>query len=99
MQFFEFLAGPFGVLRNVNGIDEIDIWGAELGVKLQSNRLAESVRSWQCHGERDSGHGIPSGCGWQQLTFTPDYTINAGFEILRPIGQSNINWMTRLDRG
>ncbi|MEM7355047.1 MAG: TonB-dependent receptor, partial [Acidobacteriota bacterium] len=37
MQFFEFLVGPFGLLRVVSNIDEVEIQGAELGFNWRAN--------------------------------------------------------------
>ena len=33
MQFFEFYVGPFGLMRTVEGIDEVTIKGLEVGAR------------------------------------------------------------------
>ena len=39
MQFFNFFAGPFGLLRVVTNIDEVTIKGAEIDARWQINEM------------------------------------------------------------
>jgi iron complex outermembrane receptor protein len=85
MQFFEFLVGPFGLLRVVSNIDEVEIKGFELG----ANTI---VTDWlQVYGgfsyvdseiEENNSRPITEG---NESPYTPEFTLNLATEIDFPI--------------
>jgi iron complex outermembrane receptor protein len=88
MQFFEFLVGPFGLLRVISNIDEVELQGAELGL------------SWRAtpHFEIDASYGLtdseilrntsrPATVG-NRSPFTPDQTANLSAYYSRAIGNA-----------
>ncbi len=88
MQFFEFFVGPFGLLRVVSNIDEVDVYGIEF------NTSAEVVEGWTFFGsinvtesEIQANSSRPSTVG-NKSPYTADYTINLGTEIDVPMNDS-----------
>jgi iron complex outermembrane receptor protein len=88
MQFFEFFVGPFGLLRVLSNIDEVDVYGIEF------NTSAEVVEGWTFFGsinvtesEIQANSSRPSTVG-NKSPYTADYTINLGTEIDVPMNDS-----------
>jgi iron complex outermembrane receptor protein len=85
MQFFEFLVGPFGLLRVVSNIDEVEIAGFELG----ANTI---VTDWlQVYGgfsyvdsEIEENNSRPATEG-NESPYTPEFTFNLATELDFPI--------------
>lgn len=85
MQFFEFFVGPFGLLRVVSNIDEVEVMGVEF------NTNVEIVPGWDVFGsfnwtdsEIKANSSRPSTVG-NESPYTPDYTINLGTQVVAPI--------------
>ncbi|MBX7482408.1 TonB-dependent receptor [Qipengyuania qiaonensis] len=96
MQFFEFFVGPFGLLRVVSNIDEVEVKGVEL------NLSAEVVDGWKFYGafnvtdsEIKANASRPYTVG-NKSPYTADWTLNLGTEIDTPIA-SDINFIMRWD--
>lgn len=85
MQFFEFFVGSFGLLRVVSNIDKVDVYGGEL------NLTARIVDGWTVFGsgnvtgsEIKKNSSRPDTVG-NKSPYTPDYTLNAGTQVVLPI--------------
>ena len=85
MQFFEFLVGPFGLLRVVSNIDEVSIQGVELGFGWRASN------SFNVYGgvnitdsEIDKNASRPATVG-NESPYTPDMTANLGLDFSRPV--------------
>ena len=96
MQFFEFFVGPFGLLRVVSNIDEVEVYGVEF------NTSAEVVEGWKFFGsvnvtesEIKANSSRPSTVG-NKSPYTADYTINLGTEIDIPL-TDNVDLIMRAD--
>ncbi len=96
MQFFEFFVGPFGLLRVVSNIDEVDVYGIEF------NTSAEIIEGWKFFGsvnvtesEIKANSSRPSTVG-NNSPYTADYTINLGTEIDTPLN-NDIDLIMRAD--
>lgn len=85
MQFAELVAGPFGVLRAVNTIDQVRIAGGETeasvqvthGFSVYAGATAQSSKILAMSSRPDAvGNKAPA---------APDYTINGGAEFLIPL--------------
>ena len=97
MQFFEFFVGPFGLLRVVNNIDEVEITGAEISANA---RLGDH---WQLYGafnvtdsEIKENRVRPDTVG-NKSPYTPDYTLNVGAQFEYPIANGGIDFVARAD--
>lgn len=82
MQFFEFFAGSFGILRVVSNIDEVEIMGAELAFSFAA------TESWSIYGSANvtdseiNENNARPGTEGGKSPYTPDYTGNLGTEYV-----------------
>ena len=95
MQFFEFYVGPFGLLRTVEGIDEVTIQGFELAGSWQ---ITDGLRLDAGYSSIDSeidamtvrpyvvGNDVPN---------APEFTANAALTWDRQFG--DMNFMARVE--
>ena len=84
MQFFEFFAGPFGILRVVSNIDRVDILGFEADAKVSPIAgidLFGSVNITDSEIKRNASR--PDTVG-NKSPYTADYTINLGMQATQP---------------
>ena len=80
MQFFNFFAGPFGLLRAVTNIDEVTIMGAEIDARWQINEMFTVFAGYGItDGEIDKYSGRPYTKG-NEVPYAPEYTGNIGAE-------------------
>ena len=96
MQFFEFFVGPFGLLRVVSNMDEVDISGFELDA---SWRATENLRLYVGANFTDSeikaNSSRPDTVG-NEAPYTPEYTVNIGGDINFPLS-NGMNVFARVD--
>jgi iron complex outermembrane receptor protein len=89
MQFFNFFAGPFGLLRVVTNIDEVSIKGYELDARWNVNENVSLFAGYAVtDGEIDKYTGRPYTKGGE-VPYAPEYTGNAGIDIKFPV---TTNW-------
>jgi iron complex outermembrane receptor protein len=96
MQFFEFVVGPFGLLRVVENIDEVELQGVE-------GALTWSATSWLdlfaggtwIDGEIKKSRVRPDTVG-NESPATPDYTANASVYFHFPVS-SKMQFITNLN--
>jgi len=85
MQFFNFFAGPFGLLRAVTNIDEVTIMGAEIDARWQINEMFTVFAGYGfTDGEIDKYTGRPYTEGGE-VPYAPEYTGNIGAEATFPL--------------
>ncbi len=78
MQFFNFFAGPFGLLRVVTNLDEVSIQGFELDFRwLATDNLSLFGGYGYTDGEIDRYDGRPYTAG-NKIPYVPEYTGNLG---------------------
>lgn len=85
MQFFEFFAGPFGILRVVSNIDDVEIMGIEGSINV---RVMDGVSVFASGNYNDSEiqeNNARPGTEGGKSPYTPDYTLNAGIDITQPV--------------
>jgi iron complex outermembrane recepter protein len=96
MQFFNFFAGPFGLLRVVTNLDEVTIEGFELDARWQLNDTFTLFGGYaHTDGNIDRYDGRPYTKG-NEVPFAPDYTANLGGEARFPLGQA-LQLVARVD--
>ncbi len=85
MQFFEFLVGPFGLLRVVSNIDEVSIDGFEAGIDASLNDWLTIGAGFNwINSEIEANASRPSTVG-NESPYTPEYTHNLAALIDFPI--------------
>jgi iron complex outermembrane receptor protein len=97
MQFFNFFAGPFGLLRAVTNLDEVTIKGAEFDFRWRATE-AFSVFGGigYTDGKIDRYDGRPYTNG-NNLPYSPEYTGNLGAELVIPMGGTGLDLVARVD--
>jgi iron complex outermembrane receptor protein len=97
MQFFNFFAGPFGLLRVVTNAEEASIQGFEIDGRW---RATEWLTLFAGYGytdtEIDRYDGRPYTAG-NKIPYAPEYTGNAGIDINVPVGGGDWTVNARLD--
>ncbi|MEM7583484.1 MAG: TonB-dependent receptor [Acidobacteriota bacterium] len=90
MQFFEFLVGPFGLLRVVSNIDEVEIRGAEVGFNLRVNNYLSLYSGINfVNSEILANTSRPATVG-NESPYTPEYTGNLALDFSKPISDRMI---------
>jgi len=85
MQFFEFIVGGFGLLRVVSNIDEVEIQGIELSANYAATDwLTLYAGANFIDTEIKKNEARPDSVG-NDSPYTPDYTWNAGAQVLYPL--------------
>ena len=94
MQFFEFFVGPFGLLRVVSNIDEVQILGFEVGAR---GELIDGLDLYAAFSWTDSEikkNLSRSNTVGNKSPYTPDYTLNLGIEYFKDMHEifSGVAW-------
>ncbi len=96
MQFFEFFVGGFGLLRVVSNIDEVEIYGAELGIDAA---LTDNINLYAggniTESEIKANSSRPDTIG-NKSPYTPDYTLNFGGDVTMPVSDA-MDFVVRAD--
>ncbi len=96
MQFFNFFAGPFGLLRAVTNIDEVTLTGFELDGRV---KIGDHLSLYGGVGYTDSTIDKYNGRPYtkdNKVPYAPEYTGNLGAEFNYPVADS-VNLLVRLD--
>jgi iron complex outermembrane receptor protein len=97
MLFFNFFAGPFGLLRVVTNIDKVTINGAEADMRWKINDMFSVFAGASfVDGKIDKYLGRPYTKG-NEVPYAPKYTANAGVDVNLPIGGSGLSFVGRVD--
>jgi iron complex outermembrane recepter protein len=97
MQFFNFFAGPFGLLRVVTNAEEATIQGFELDARWRATEWLTLFAGYSyVDTEIDRYDGRPYTKG-NKIPYAPEYTGNAGIDINVPIGGGDWTVNARLD--
>ena len=90
MQFFEFYVGPFGLLRTVEGIDEVTIQGFEVGASWQmTDSLRLDAGYSTIDGEIDAMTVRPYVAG-NDVPNAPEFTANLALTWDQNFGDLNV---------
>ena len=96
MQFFEFFVGGFGLLRVVSNIDEVELYGFEVGVDA---RVTDNINLYAGYNKTESeikaNSSRPDTIG-NKSPYTPDYTVNFGGDISFPLSD-RMDFVVRAD--
>ena len=96
MQFFNFFAGPFGLLRAVTNINKVTIQGGEVDFRWRATDGFTIFGGYAyTNGEIDEYKGRPYTKG-NEVPYAPDYTGTLGAEYGFPVGDG-LELITRLD--
>jgi iron complex outermembrane receptor protein len=85
LQFFEFYAGPFGILRVVSNIDKVEIKGLEASATVQVIDGWTLFAAANVNDSEIKRNGARPGTEGGKSPYTPDYTLNFGTDIVAPL--------------
>jgi iron complex outermembrane receptor protein len=90
MQFFEFLVGPFGLLRVVSNIDEVSISGAEIGFNWAASNSLTFYGGYNIiDSEIERNTSRPATVG-NESPYTPESTGNLAADLSIPVGDNYV---------
>ena len=96
MQFFEFVVGQFGLLRIVNSIDEVELYGGELSLNSAvTDTFSLNVGIAAVESEIKKFTSRPNTVG-NKSPYTADYTLNLGAQYVQPLSGS-LEFFGRID--
>lgn len=85
MQIFNFLAGPFGLLRLVMNVDEVTLQGVEADMRWRANQyFSVFAGAGLIDSKVDEFASRPYTEG-NEVPYAPQYTANAGIELTVPL--------------
>ncbi len=97
MQFFNFFAGPFGLLRVVTNLDQVTLQGAEIDFRwLAGDSVTIFGGYGYTDGRIDRYDGRPYTAG-NEVPYAPEYTGNFGVEFRTAVGSSGLDLVARVD--
>ncbi|MBW7931149.1 MAG: TonB-dependent receptor [Gammaproteobacteria bacterium] len=97
MQFFEYFVGPFGMLRVVSNIDEVKLYGVELGVSwIATDWLELYAGANRTRSEIKKSNARPDTVG-NSSPLTPNWTADAGARFNWPIADTGLDFVANLD--
>jgi iron complex outermembrane recepter protein len=95
-QYFNFFAGPFGLLRVVTNIDRATLQGFEADVRWKPSRIVTLFAGFGSNDSKiDRYTGRPYTAG-NKMPYAPEYTGNAGVQLNLPVSKA-LSLVARLD--
>lgn len=95
-QFFEFFVGSFGLLRVVSNIDELELYGFELGANAQVTDWLNIYGAFNLTESEIKANSSRSDTVGNKAPYTPDYTINFGAQVDFPV-YDEVSFKARAD--
>lgn len=96
MQFFEFVVGPFGLLRVVENIDEVDIFGVELAATWDATEWLDLYVGGNWNDTEIKKNSVRPDTVGNESPYTPEFTANTGAYLTIPVGD-NFDFFANLD--
>ena len=85
MQFFEFLVGPFGLLRLNGNVDEVSLRGAEVGATWAVTDILDVYAGWGYVDSEIEANSVRPDTVGNKSPYTPDWTASAGARVVMPL--------------
>ncbi len=85
MQFFEFLVGPFGLLRLNGNLDEVSLQGAEVGATWAATDILDLYAGWGYVDSEIEANSVRPDTVGNKSPYTPDWTASVGARIVMPL--------------
>jgi iron complex outermembrane receptor protein len=96
LQFFEFIVGPFGLLRIVENIDEAEMSGVELAITGIVNDNISIYASGATVDSEIMKNSVRTDSVGNQVPYHADYTVNAGLSLDIPLANGR-NFFAQVD--
>ncbi len=85
MQFFEFMVGPFGLLRLNGNVDEVSLRGAEAAATWAATDILDVYAGWGYVDSEIEANSVRPDTLGNKSPYTPDWTASAGARITLPL--------------
>ena len=85
MQFFEFMVGPFGLLRLNGNVDEVSLQGAEVGATWAATDILDVYAGWGYVDSEIKANSVRPDTVGNKSPYTPDWTASAGARVVMPL--------------
>lgn len=85
MQFFEFIVGPFGLLRIVENIDEVEVKGIELSATWDAAEWLDLYLGGNWNDTEIKSNSVRPDTVGNESPYTPEYTANLGAYLSFPL--------------
>ena len=85
MQFFEFMVGPFGLLRLNGNVDEVSLQGAEVGASWAVTDILDVYAGWGYVDSEIEANSVRPDTVGNKSPYTPDWTASAGARVVVPL--------------
>lgn len=96
MQFFEFIVGPFGLLRVVENIDEVEIFGVELAATWDAAEWLDLYAGANWNDSEIKANSTRPDTVGNESPYTPEYTANLGAYFNFNVGD-DLDFFTNVD--
>ena len=96
LQFFEFIVGPFGLLRIVENIDESEISGGEIAITAIVNDNISVYASAASVDSEVTKNSVRTDSVGNNVPYHADYTFNSGLSLDYPMS-NGMNFFAQLD--
>jgi iron complex outermembrane receptor protein len=97
MQLFNFLVGPFGLLRTVMNVDEVRLQGFEGDVRFRANDYVSVFAGVGLIDSEIRKFGSRPYTAGNEVPYVPEYTANAGVALNIPLNTSGLALRARID--
>ncbi len=85
MQFFEFMVGPFGLLRLNGNVNEVSLQGAEAGASWAVTDILDVYAGWGYVDSEIKANSVRPDTVGNKSPYTPDWTASAGARVVVPL--------------
>ena len=96
LQFFEFIVGPFGLLRIVENIDESELSGGEIAVTAIVNDNISVYASGAYIDSEVTKNSVRTDSVGNNVPYHADYTFNSGLSLDYPMS-NGMNFFAQVD--
>jgi iron complex outermembrane receptor protein len=97
MQIFNFVVGPFGLLRVVTNVDQATLKGVEGDVRWKANSyvsLFAGLGIVDSNIDKYVGRAYTAG---NKVPYAPEYTANGGVDFTIPLASTGLSLLARID--
>jgi iron complex outermembrane receptor protein len=97
MQTFNFLVGPFGLLRVVTNIDEATLKGVEGDARWRASRYLSLFGGFSLVESKINSFASRPYTQGNRVPYAPEFTTNVGFQLKAPVADTGLAAFLRMD--
>jgi iron complex outermembrane receptor protein len=97
MQIFNFLAGPFGLLRVVTNIDKATLQGVEGDIRWRASPYVSLFAGAGFLDSKIDSYAERPYTAGNKVPYAPEYTLDYGVDFTVPLASSGLSLLARID--